>query len=211
MNLDHANAQPHDLLHVTLGVGSMPRMHAAARNQPLGIFLHIVGDKCVDGRSESNQLRRDIIDEHRAIDADLVQMLEKLLRRAAELDHLIEVGALLLHGSQRRRFEHLNRLNVNVAIGDHRAAPNTARFAYTRMISRRYSGVSADVVNGLGARPANSPITDAACSFNGLPRSACRASGTSSGAGFTPVVAPRASSIKPCDFFFTAAATPASG
>src|SRR4051812_9086175 len=119
MNLDHANAQPHDLLHVTLGVGSMPRMHAAARNQPLGIFLHIVGDKCVDGRSESNQLRRDIIDEHRAIDADLVQMLEKLLRRAAELDHLIEVGALPLHGSQRRRFEHLNRLNVNVAVGDH--------------------------------------------------------------------------------------------
>src|SRR5579859_7071426 len=91
-------------------------------------------------------------------------------------------------------------------------AASTARFANTRIISRRYSGVSADVVSGLAARAANSPTTDAACSASsrmGLPLSALPASLMSSGAGFTAVMATRASSTTP--FFLMATATPASG
>ena len=52
-------------------------MHAAHRDQPLGIFLHVIGDELVDRRGEADHFGRDIVDQHRAIDADGVQMLQK--------------------------------------------------------------------------------------------------------------------------------------
>src|SRR5207302_2345943 len=130
-------------------------------------------------------------------------MLQKFFRRAAELDHLPIVGALALHRLQRRRLEHLHRLDVHVAVSDlhlafritsraqrgilwkrdfdqEPAALTTARLANTLTISRRYSGVSAEVVSGLATRAASSPTTAAACSISPalLPASACIASGT---------------------------------
>ena len=86
--------EPHDLLHVGQHVLRVPRMHAAARNQPLRIFLHVVRDPLVDLGREADHFGRDIVDEHRAIDADLVQVLEKRLRRLAEPLDLVEVLAL---------------------------------------------------------------------------------------------------------------------
>ena len=45
-------------------------------------------------------------------------MLEKRARRAAKLGNLLEVRTFLLHEFQRVRFEHLERLDMDVAVGD---------------------------------------------------------------------------------------------
>ena len=55
---------------------------------------------------------------------------------------------------------------------------SNARFVNTRIISRRYSGVSAEVVSGRAMCAASSAITVALCSSTVLPMSACGASGT---------------------------------
>src|SRR3954453_14983500 len=122
MYFDHANAKAHDLLHVSLNVGGMARMHTATGNQPFRLLLHILSDEVVHRRREANHLGRHVVDEHRTINANLVQVPKKLLRRAAELDHFVEVGPLLFHGRQRRRVEHLDWLDVHVAVGDHRSS-----------------------------------------------------------------------------------------
>ena len=85
-------------------------------------------------------------------------------------DDLIEVRPLSFHGGQSCGFKHLHRLDMDVAVGNHaRAAASTARLAYTRMISRRYSGVSRDVVSGFANRAASSPTAAAEISLTGFP------------------------------------------
>src|SRR5215470_4091351 len=86
----------------------------------------------------------------------------------------------------------------------------SALLVYTLITSRRYSGVSADVVSGLAVLAASSPTTVAAFSSIRLPIRTCSAAATSSGAGLTAVMATRAASIGP-PFCFTATATPARG
>ncbi len=93
MNLDQLDPQPHDLLHVGQHIRRVPRMHAAARNQPLRICLHIVRDPLVDLRRKADDFRRNVIDQHRAIDADLVHVLEKRLRGSAVPLDLLKVLA----------------------------------------------------------------------------------------------------------------------
>ena len=59
------------------------------------------------------------------------------------------------------------------------AAANTALFVNTRIISRRYSGVSADVVSGLAIFAARSPTSAANTSFIVFPASNSPAAFTS--------------------------------
>src|SRR5690242_15575454 len=105
----------------------MPRMNAAAGDQTLRIFPYIFGNEVVHLRREADHFRRDVVYEGGAIDADLVQVQKKLLRRAAEFDHLIEIRTLLLHRSKSFRLEHLDGLDVNVAVGDHRERSTRCR------------------------------------------------------------------------------------
>src|SRR6202022_2943044 len=90
------------------------------------------------------------------------------------------------------------------------ADANTARFVNTRIISRRYSGVRADVVRGFAVLAARSPTTSASESSTILPARISLAPFTSIGAGFTAVIAKRASLTWPFDRFITTA-TPARG
>src|SRR5437588_845623 len=145
-------------------------------------------------------------------------MCEKRAGRAAELGDLIEVRPLVLHQFQRVRLEHLHRLDVNVAVGDQVvdpwplvvAAANSARLVKTRIISRRYAGVSAEVVNGFAVRAARSPAVSASASSTAFPANNSGTPLTSTGAGFTAVRAMRASSMWPFERF-NVTATPASG
>ena len=108
------------MFHVSLDIAGVTRINAAARNQPLCVFLYIVGNELIDLRSESHQLGRYVVDEDRAIYSDLIEMMKKFLRRMAEFDDLVKVRPLLLHHRQSRGLEHLYGLDVNVAVGDHR-------------------------------------------------------------------------------------------
>src|SRR5713101_3651290 len=110
------------MLDVGPNVATVARMQPAARNQALSILFNIISDELIHSRSEPNDLRSDVIDEHGAIHAGRVQMLEKCFRRTAELGNLLEVRPLLLDQLQRRRVEHFERLNVDVAVGDQTAA-----------------------------------------------------------------------------------------
>src|SRR5689334_10240395 len=92
----------------------------------------------------------------------------------------------------------------------HRAAANKARRVKTRTISRRYSGVREEVVNGLAVRAAASAISAANSSMEPAEDSRSHTSPeTRSGAGFTPVIATRACDTFP--FCCNATAMPASG
>src|SRR5271165_3951476 len=94
-------------------------MHAAARNQPLRISLHVIRDPFVHLGRKANDFRRNVVDQHSTSDADLVQMLQKRRRRLAEALDLVEVLARLLHQRERLGLEELHRRDVNVAVGDH--------------------------------------------------------------------------------------------
>ena len=93
-------------------------MHAAARDQALGIFFNVVRDKLVDFGSQSNNFGGNIVDEDRAIDATVIEVTKKGFWRAAVGDELFKVGALLLHQFKRSWPEHFVRFDVDVAVSD---------------------------------------------------------------------------------------------
>src|SRR5438067_3888494 len=96
----------------------MPRMQATARNQPRRILFDVLGYELIHTGGEPNHFRRYVVDQHGAIHAGIVEMLEKGTWRAAELGDLLEVSSLVLHQFQRMRLEHLHGLDVNVAVSD---------------------------------------------------------------------------------------------
>ena len=118
MDLDEFDPQPNNLLHVGKNVVGVPGVYAAARNQSLRISLNIVGDELVDRRGKADHLGRHVIDQHRAIHANRVEVLQECLRRATILRHQVEILARFLHEGQRLRLEQLHRLDVNMAISD---------------------------------------------------------------------------------------------
>ena len=110
---------PARLLDIGEHIGSVTRMQTAAREQAFGVRLHVVGDELVHAIREPDDLRRDVVDEHRTVNATCIQILQECQGRAAELGNLREVRPLLFHELQRLRLEHLHGLNVDVAVGDH--------------------------------------------------------------------------------------------
>jgi hypothetical protein len=123
VNLDHSNAQPEQLLYVSQDVGGVPGMQAAAGKQPLGVCFDVVDDELIHARGEADDLGRDVVDEHRPLHSRMVEVLKESFRGSAELDDLIKVRPVLLHEFQRVRLEHLNRLDVDVAVGDQECDP----------------------------------------------------------------------------------------
>src|SRR5207248_296453 len=64
----------------------------------------------------------NIIDQHRALHAHRIQILQQRLGRAAVLNDVIKSAAGLFHYLHRAGFEHVIRLDVNVAVGDEQAS-----------------------------------------------------------------------------------------
>ncbi len=93
-------------------------MQAATGDKPLGIVLGVVGDELVDRGREPDHLRRDVVDQNSTVDAATVQISQEGLGRAAVFGDLLEIGALALHQIKRLRLKELDRLDVDVAIGD---------------------------------------------------------------------------------------------
>src|SRR5262249_29763536 len=118
MNLNHPDPQADDLLHVCQNVRRVPWMHAAARDQAPGILLNVVRHESVDLGCEAHDLGSNVVDEHGTLDPNRIQMLEKGLGRAAEFDHLLEIGLLLSKSLERPGLEHLHGLNVDMTVGD---------------------------------------------------------------------------------------------
>ena len=98
-------------------------MQAAAGKQPLGICFDIVGDELIHAGGEADDLGRHVVDEHRPIYSRLVEVLKESFRGSAELDDLAKVRPVLLHQFQRMGLEHLNGLDVDVAVGDQECDP----------------------------------------------------------------------------------------
>src|SRR2546421_12127944 len=79
--------------------------------------------------------------------------------------------------------------SIAVQVANPFAAANSALFVNTRIISGRYSGVKADVVNGFAVRAASSPMAWASFSSTAFPASSSEAPFTIPGAGL-PAVSP---------------------
>ena len=100
----------------------VPRMQASAGKQAFGIFLHVIGDELVHSVGEADHFRGHVVNQHGAIDAARIHVLEKRFWGAAEFGDLVEVGALGFHQRERVGFEHLDGLNVDVAVGDQKVS-----------------------------------------------------------------------------------------
>src|SRR5580698_5601791 len=118
MNLDHAQAEAKNLLDIGHDVGSVPRVQTSAGEQAFGIVLRVIGDELIDGGGEADHLRRNIIDEHGAVDSAAVEVLQKRLRGAAIVGDLIEVVPLCRDQCERLRLEEFYGLDMDMTVGD---------------------------------------------------------------------------------------------
>ena len=85
----------------------------------LGSCLRVIGDELVDRGGKADHFRRNVVDQRSAVNAATVQILQESLGRAAIFDDLFEIGALALHQFKRMRLEQFDRLDMDVAVGDH--------------------------------------------------------------------------------------------
>src|SRR5579863_7060391 len=118
VNLNHADLEPQKLLDVGQNVLAVTGMQAAARDQTPGVFLDVICDPLIDSGCKANDLGRNVVDEHAAIDSDGVHVFEERLGRPAELGDLLVIGPLAADQLQSVGMEHFHRRNVNVAVSD---------------------------------------------------------------------------------------------
>ena len=118
VDLDHANVKAQDLLDIGENILALSGMQAATRDQTFRIFLDVIGDPLIDGIAETDDFRRNVVDEHATIDAHNIHVLEKCLGRAAVLGDLFEILPLAPHQLHGVRAEHLDRSDMDVAVGD---------------------------------------------------------------------------------------------
>ena len=122
MNLDEPNAETDDLLHVGHHILRVPRMDAAARKQPLRIFLHVTRDPLIHRRSKPDHLGRDVVDEHRAIDSGGIKMFEKSSSANCRTRQSARSWrACVFIAASASGLNISTRLNVHVAVGDQKA------------------------------------------------------------------------------------------
>jgi hypothetical protein len=96
----------------------MPGMKASTRDQTHGICFGVVGHPLVDCRTETDYFRRHVIDQDGPVHSGSVQILKKSFGRMTEFGDLIEIRPFSFYKLQGRRLEHLQRLDVDVAVGD---------------------------------------------------------------------------------------------
>jgi hypothetical protein len=94
-------------------------METAAGKQAMRILFGIPGDKLIDRGCESNYLWGNIVDQCSSINTRIIQVIEKCHRGPAEFADLLEVGSPFFYQFKGVRLEHLERLNVNMAVSDH--------------------------------------------------------------------------------------------
>jgi hypothetical protein len=94
-------------------------MDSAAGNQAFRVSLHVLGNELIHFFSKSYYVGRDIIYQHCPVNAGCVQIFQESIRRTTEFGDLLKVRPMFLHQFQRLRSEHVQRLDMNVAVGDH--------------------------------------------------------------------------------------------
>jgi hypothetical protein len=77
MDLYHAQFETQDLFDLRRKVIRLTGMNSAARNQAFGIGLYVFGDELIHLGREPNHVWRNVIDQHCAINARSVQILEE--------------------------------------------------------------------------------------------------------------------------------------
>src|SRR5271169_935068 len=133
MNFDHPDAKPENLFDIGEHVRGVTRVQTAAGEQSPGVSLHIIGNELIHTIGETDDLGRDVIDEHGTVNAAGIQILQKSAGRAAAFGNLLKVWSLFLHQLQRLGLEHFHGLNVDVAVGNH-----------TQLVMARPPGVRKD-------------------------------------------------------------------
>jgi hypothetical protein len=94
-------------------------MQGTAGQQAFRIGLAVVGYPGVNFGGKADHIGSDIINENGPADSGAIQVPQKFLGRAAAGGHLIECRPLRLHELQRCRLEHLQGLDMNMAISNH--------------------------------------------------------------------------------------------
>jgi hypothetical protein len=94
------------------------RGQRSARQQAARVGLAVLGDPGIDLGGEADHVRRHIVDQHGAVDAGGVQIVQESARRTDDAKGLIEIRPGVAHDRQRGGLEHLERGDVDVAIGN---------------------------------------------------------------------------------------------
>src|SRR4051812_12284828 len=114
----------------------MSRVNTSAGKQTFRIGLAIVRNPRIHFRGETKNLGRNVVDKNCSIEADCIHVRQKFLRIAAELLDFRKFRALLLHKRQRLGLEHLERLDVDVTIGDQHGYGFSTTFPNIWLLSR---------------------------------------------------------------------------
>ena len=80
VDLDEADTEAYQFVHVALDILRVPRVKRTAGQQPPGSRLAVIGDPRINFGSEAHHLGRDVVDEHGTVDACLIQVLKESFR-----------------------------------------------------------------------------------------------------------------------------------
>jgi hypothetical protein len=119
MNLEHANPEIHQPVHVARGVGAEAGMHPAVRQQPLRVGPGISRREVVGRIGEAHDVGARVIDEPDPPHPGLVHDLEQRLRIVHQGEQ--EVPVVFLAGAHHRlhfRLQVPPGLDMDVDIGD---------------------------------------------------------------------------------------------
>jgi hypothetical protein len=118
MNLNHPELQPQDLFDIRTDVPGVSRVKPSAGNQALGISFYVIGNELIHAGGETDHVGRDVVNQDRAIDASLVQVVEEGRWRATELKDSRKVRPALFHELKSIWPEHVKRLDVNMTVSN---------------------------------------------------------------------------------------------
>ena len=96
----------------------MPWVHAATRDQPLGICFAVIDRPLIHLAGKPHDLRRNVVDEYSPLHSGGVEILEQCFGRFAIFEDIVEAASGFGHDLDRTGLEQFVGLDVDVAVGD---------------------------------------------------------------------------------------------
>ena len=118
MHLDRSNPKLREAVHFRARIWNCSRQHSPECNETIWRRATIFRAPIVHLRSESNNLRRDIVDQPRALHSQSIQKCEKGIRIGAIPFNVGVVPAAMFHQLVGGRLHHVIRHDVDVNVYD---------------------------------------------------------------------------------------------
>src|SRR5579862_4241869 len=118
MNFQPANSDARKTIHFRASIGHMQRMDGTKRNQSIGRSGTIFRAPVIYFGAETDNFRRDVIDQSRALNTHGIEEAKKSARIFGITFNFREILPAFFYQRQRFGLEEMQRLDVNVDIND---------------------------------------------------------------------------------------------